>query len=79
MYFEINSELNQKIIKDHSQGTTILHASKSIPYLVSANCSSEDKEYLNSLFNELVSLKKKIICLKKNKNLLLDKYFTSQQ
>ena len=79
LYFEINSELNQKIIKDHSQGTTILHASKSIPYLVSANCSSKDKQYLHSLFNELVSLKKKIICLKKNKNVLLNKYFTSQQ
>jgi len=33
IYFEINSELNQKIIKDHSQGTTILHASKAIPFL----------------------------------------------
>ena len=79
LYFELNSELNQKIIKDHSQGTTILHASKSIPHLLSANCNSKDKEFFNSLFNELVSLKKKIICLKKNKNLLLNKYFTSQQ
>lgn len=79
LYFEINSKLNQKIIKDHSQGTTVLHASKSIPYLVSANCNSKDKEFLNYIFNELVSLKKRIICLKKNKNLLLNKYFTNQQ
>lgn len=33
VYFEINSKINRKIIDDHSQGTTILHASKSINYL----------------------------------------------
>ena len=79
LYFEINSKLNQTIINDHSQGTTILHAAKSIPYLVAANCNLKDKESLNYIFNELVCLKKKIIYLKQVKNLLLNKYFTNRQ
>ena len=79
LYFEINSKLNQTIINDHSQGTTILHAAKSIPYLVAANCNLKDKESLNYIFNELVCLKKKIIYLKQVKNLLLNKYFTKRQ
>ena len=79
LYFEINSTLNQKIIKDNSYGTTILHASKSIPFLVTAICNTKDKDILNFIFQEIVFLKNKIIYLKQIKNILLSKYFTNQQ
>ena len=75
VYFEINSDLNQKIIADHSQGTTILHASKSIQYLQYADAELEDKIYLNSLFKLLLQNKKKIEFLKNIKSNLLNKYF----
>ena len=75
VYYEINSDLNQKIINDYSQGTTILHASKSIQYLQYANIEHEDKLYLNSLFNLILQNKKKIEYLSKIKSSLLNKYF----
>ena len=75
LYFELNSELNQKIIRDHSQGTTILHASKAIPFLEVAKVDEKLKETLNTLFNQLVANKKKLRLLKKQKDNLLSKYF----
>lgn len=75
IYFEINSKRNQKIIADHAQGTTILHASKSINHLECCKCSSEDIEYFDSLFNRIVELKKRISLLKIDKIQLLKKYF----
>ncbi|VEU83380.1 type I restriction-modification system, S subunit (plasmid) [Mycoplasmopsis arginini] len=75
VYFGINSDLNQKIIADHSQGTTILHASKSIQHLQYADIGLEDKMYLNSLFKLLLQNKKKIEYLKNIKSNLLNKYF----
>ena len=78
LFFEINSNLNQKIIKDLAQGTTILHASKSIPFLQTIMCNELELKYFNNLFNLLVNLKKKIDLLQKEKNLLLNKYFTNQ-
>ena len=77
-YFELNSNANQRIISDHSQGTTILHASKAIPFLISIK-DNNYCDYFNKIFNGIVNLKKKINLLKKQKNLLLDRYFTSQQ
>lgn len=75
IYFYINSELCQNTIKVHSQGTTILHASKSIKELKIPIISSDNKNLLNSLFNEMVSLIKQKKKLKKEKDLLLKKYF----
>lgn len=75
IYFYINSELCQNTIKVHSQGTTILHASKSIKELKIPIISSDNKNLLNSLFNEMVSLIKQKSKLKKQKDLLLKKYF----
>ena len=75
VYFEINSDINKKIIDDHSQGTTILHASKSINHLVYANIDDKDKELLNAYFNLLLQNKKKINSLKHIKANLLNKYF----
>lgn len=75
IYFEINSELNQKIIKDHSQGTTILHASKSIPFLEIAKTDEQNNGKLNVLFEQIIKNKKKLKHLNKEKQLLLSKYF----
>lgn len=75
IYFEINSELNQKIIKDHSQGTTILHASKAIPFLEIAQADDRCIEKLNDLFERIVQNKKKLKLLVNEKRLLLSKYF----
>ena len=78
LYFEMNSKLNKSIIKNHSQGTTILHASKAISYLEFADIDERSKETLNYLFNQILTIKKQINKLKLQKQLLLDKYFTNQ-
>ena len=78
VYYSLNSDLNQSIIRDMSQGTTILHASKSIPFLKTINLTEEDKEYFNNIFKEIVLLKKKVSLLKCIKDRLLIKYFTNQ-
>ena len=75
IYFEINSELNQKIIKDHSQGTTILHASKAIPFLETVVTDDAKIEKLNLLFKQIIANKKKLRLLDQEKQLLLSKYF----
>ena len=78
VYYSLNSDLNQSIIRDMSQGTTILHASKSIPFLKTISLTEEDKEYFNNIFKEIVLLKKKVSLLKSIKDKLLIKYFTNQ-
>ena len=75
IYFEINSKLNQGIIKDNSQGTTILHASKSIQFLEAIDIKNNECILLNYLFDQLVNNKAKIDSLLKIKQLLLAKYF----
>ena len=75
IYFELNSNLNQKIIKDHSQGTTILHASKAIPFLETIKADDEVIEKLNTLFKQIIKNKRKLRLLNKQKQLLLLKYF----
>ncbi|WP_027334074.1 restriction endonuclease subunit S [Mycoplasma elephantis] len=75
VFFEINSDFNQSVINNYSQGTTILHASKSINYLIYANISELEKEELNKYFYFILQNKKKIILLNKIKNNLLNKYF----
>ena len=77
IYFSLLSELNQKIIKDNSQGTTILHASKAIPFLKYPQTSSEIKNDFDCLFNLLIELKKKKNNMQKIKQLMLNKYFTN--
>ena len=75
IYFYLNSELCQNTIKVHSQGTTILHAGKAIKELKIPVLSDKNKEKLNNLFNEMISLIKQKIKLKQEKDLLLKKYF----
>ncbi len=45
VFFGINSDINKTIIDNHSQGTTILHASKSIDYLVYANVDNSENQF----------------------------------
>ena len=75
VFFELNGELNKSIIKDHSQGTTILHAGKSIQFLECCNVEEEDIKTLNNLFELMVLNKTKIKHLKCIKQKLLNKYF----
>ena len=75
VFFEINSEINKNIISRNSQGTTILHATKSIEQLIFANTDNSDKEMLNAYFRLLLQNKEKIIRLKHIKTILLSKYF----
>ena len=76
VYFFINSNLCQDIIKQNSQGTTILHASKSIKLLKMPSIDNVIlNNQLNDLYNILINLYKKQISLKKIKQLLLNKYF----
>ena len=75
VFFELNSELNKTIIKDHSQGTTILHAGKSIQFLEYCKAKEEDIKTLNNLFELMVLNKAKIKQLKSIKQKLLIKYF----
>ncbi|MDD7896227.1 restriction endonuclease subunit S [Metamycoplasma hyosynoviae] len=75
VYFEMNSDINKKIIDNHSQGTTILHASKSINYLVYVDVDDNDKKVLNNYFYLILQNKKKINFLNKIKDNLLNKYF----
>ena len=75
VFFEINSDLNQKVIKDHSQGTTILHASKAIPFLETVLPSDKEIISLNNIFKKIIENKKKLVLLSKEKQLLLSKYF----
>ena len=75
IYFELKSNLNQSIIKNHSQGTTILHASKSIEFLSYVLCDNNDLNYFNNYFDLLISLKSKISKLKEIKSILLNQFF----
>ncbi|MDC8937399.1 restriction endonuclease subunit S [Metamycoplasma hyosynoviae] len=75
VYFEMNSDINKKIIDNHSKGTTILHASKSINYLVYVDVDDNDKKVLNNYFYLILQNKKKINFLNKIKDNLLNKYF----
>ncbi|MDC8912077.1 restriction endonuclease subunit S [Metamycoplasma hyosynoviae] len=75
VYFEMNSDINKKIINNHSKGTTILHASKSINYLIYVDVDNNDRKVLNNYFNLILQNKKKINFLNKIKDNLLNKYF----
>ncbi|MCM1296112.1 MAG: restriction endonuclease subunit S, partial [Muribaculaceae bacterium] len=76
IYFYLNSELCQSIIKTYSQGTTILHASRAIKELKLPLPQDTDIiESLQKLFVEMVSIIKQKQKLKTVKDLLLKKYF----
>ncbi|WP_029512568.1 restriction endonuclease subunit S domain-containing protein [Mycoplasmopsis iners] len=76
-FFELLSDLNQSIIKDNSQGTTILHASKAIPMLLACEPTTDEINFFNYIYKLLVKAKMlKSKCLD-IKSILLNKYFTN--
>ena len=76
VYFYINSNLCQDTIKQNSQGTTILHASKSIKLLKIPHIDNVIlTNQFNNLYNLLIGLYKKQTSLKRIKQNLLNKYF----
>lgn len=77
IYFAINSRENSKIIKDSSSGTTILHASQAIPFLIYKDLTKEKILDLNHMFEKMLSIRAKLDILHKQKELLLTKYFST--
>jgi type I restriction enzyme S subunit len=82
LYYLMKSEHIQGIIKAHSKGTTILHASESINYL---NFVLPTKEIMkmfyditNPLINEKILLLKKNKILRKKRDLLLPKLISGE-
>lgn len=76
VYFEINSQINKKIINEYCTGqTTILHSSKSIKYLKYALLNEDQKQFLNQLFKIILHNKRMIEKLINIKINLLNKYF----
>lgn len=76
IYFYLNSEYCQNVIKVNSQGTTILHAGKAIkelffPQEISEACLDE----FNLIFRQIIDLIEKRNILLEQKKLLLAKYF----
>lgn len=74
VYFELKSSLNQKIISDNSQGTTILHASKAIDHLQYCDCNAYTE--FNHLYSLMITLETKKQILEEQKKFLLDRYFS---
>ena len=76
-FFELLSDLNQSIIKDNSQGTTILHASKAIPFLKACEITNNEIEYFERIYRLLVDVKVRKNKCHDIKSILLNKYFTN--
>ena len=74
-YWSLLSDENQQIMKEHTNGTTILHASKCIDFLKIKNYTIDDKEMFDKIFTSLISTKKENIKLNKLKQLYLNKFF----
>ena len=76
-FFELLSNLNQSIIKDNSQGTTILHASKAIPLLKACEITNDEVDYFECIYRLLVDIKVRKVKCRDIKSILLNKYFTN--
>ena len=76
-FFELLSDLNQSIIKDNSQGTTILHASKAISLLKVCEITVGEVDYFERLYRLLVDIKIRKFKCQDIKSILLNKYFTN--
>ena len=76
-FFELLSDLNQSIIKDNSQGTTILHASKAIPLLKACEITNDEVDYFERIYRLLVDIKVRKVKCRDIKSILLNKYFTN--
>jgi type I restriction enzyme S subunit len=81
IYFIMKSDSIQNTMKEHANGTTILHASTSIPYLKIAFKYEVLKGFelkIDSIFEEIITLKKQSKNLENLRDLLLPKLMTGE-
>jgi type I restriction enzyme S subunit len=81
VYFIMKSDSIQNKMKEHANGTTILHASTSIPYLKIAFKYEVLKNFelkIDSIYEELITLKKQSKNLENLRDLLLPKLMSGE-
>ncbi len=75
LYWALKDNYNQQIMLEHTNGTTILHGAKAIPYLKIKKHSSKDIDFYNNIFNYSLNIKLENIKLNILKQLYLKKFF----
>ena len=75
LYWALKDNYNQQIMLEHTNGTTILHGAKAIPYLKIKKHSSKDIDFYNNIFNCSLNIKLENIKLNILKQLYLKKFF----
>ena len=75
LYWSLKDDVNQQIMLEHTNGTTILHGSKSIKYLKIKKHSQVDIDYFNNIFDYSLNIKLENIKLCELKKLYLKKFF----
>lgn len=74
-YWALIDDKNQNIMLEHTNGTTILHGSKSIQYLLIKTHTIFEIDYFNNLFDSILNLKRETIKLQELKQNYLLKFF----
>ena len=75
LFWALKDGVNQQIMLEHTNGTTILHGSKSIKYLKIKEHSINDAKFYNNLFDYSLNIKLQNIKLSELKQLYLKKFF----
>ena len=75
LFWALKDDVNQQIMLEHTNGTTILHGSKSIKYLKIKEHSINDAKFYNNLFDYSLNIKLQNIKLSELKQLYLKKFF----
>ena len=75
LYWALKDNYNQQVMLEHTNGTTILHGAKAIPYLKIKKHSSKDIDFYNNIFNYSLNIKLENIKLNILKQLYLKKFF----
>lgn len=75
LYWSLKDNTNQQIMLEHTNGTTILHGSKSIKYLKIKKHLQDDIDYFNKIFDYSLNIKLQNKKLCKLKKLYLKKFF----
>ena len=75
LYWSLKDNTNQQIMLEHTNGTTILHGSKSIKYLKIKKHLQDDIDYFNKIFDYSLNIKSENIKLCELKKLYLKKFF----
>ena len=75
LFWALKDDVNQQIMLEHTNGTTILHGSKSIQYLKIKEHSINDTKFYNNLFDYSLNIKLENIKLSELKQLYLKKFF----